>query len=80
MINNGNPIVKIPGSIISFNEALVDISTHLSYSGLPIPSIFTEDNIVAKRSGGKGVSPIYFKDILKKNASKNYNVDDIIDE
>ena len=41
---------------------------------------FTEDNVVAKRTGGKGISPIYIKDIFKKNASKNYDVDDIIDE
>ena len=33
----GNPIVRIPGNIISFNEAFVDMSTHLSYSGFPVP-------------------------------------------
>ena len=32
-------MVKIPGTIISFKEALVEISTHLSYSGFPVPSI-----------------------------------------
>ena len=41
---------------------------------------FTENNIVAKRTGGKGISPIYYNDILKKFASKHYNVNDIIDE
>ena len=38
-IINGNKIVKRPGASISFNEACVEISTHLSYSGLPVPSI-----------------------------------------
>ena len=41
---------------------------------------FTENNIVAKRTGGKGISPIYYNDILKKFASKRYNVNYIIDE
>ena len=38
-ITIGDTIVIIPGSIISFNAALVDISTHLSYSGSALPSI-----------------------------------------
>ncbi|CAI8290816.1 MAG: Uncharacterised protein [Flavobacteriaceae bacterium] len=32
-------MVKIPGNIISFNDAFVEIATHLSYSGFPVPSI-----------------------------------------
>ena len=35
----GKPIVKTPGNIISRKAALVEISTHLPYSGLPVPSI-----------------------------------------
>ena len=38
-ITRGKPIVNNPGNIISFNEACVDIATHLSYSGFPVPSI-----------------------------------------
>ena len=38
-IANGKPIVSKPGNIISFKEACVEISTHLSYSGFPVPSI-----------------------------------------
>ena len=29
--------------------------------------VFTEENIVAKRTGGKGISPIYYKDIIGKS-------------
>ena len=35
----GVTIVRRPGSIISFNAACVEISTHLSYSGSAFPSI-----------------------------------------
>ena len=38
-IKSGNPIAKNPGNIISFKDACVEIATHLSYSGLPVPSI-----------------------------------------
>ena len=38
-MTSGNPIVSKPGNIISFNEASVEIATHLSYSGFPVPSI-----------------------------------------
>ena len=40
--------------------------------------LFTEDNIVAKRTNGKGISAIYFDDVIGKTADKNYLVDDII--
>ncbi len=42
--------------------------------------IFTEENIVAKRTGGKGISPIYYKEILGKKATKNYSPNEIIYE
>jgi len=40
--------------------------------------IFTEDNIVGKRTGGKGISPIYYKDLVGTKATKNYVTDEII--
>ena len=39
---------------------------------------FTEDNIVGKRTGGIGISPIYYKEIIGNNASQNYKKDEII--
>ncbi len=42
--------------------------------------LITLDNIIAKRTGGIGISPIYYKDILNKAASNNYKINDIIDE
>jgi N,N'-diacetyllegionaminate synthase len=41
---------------------------------------FTDGNIIAKRTGGKGISPNYYKDLLRKKASKDYKVNDIINE
>ena len=32
-------MVNNPGNIISFKDAFVEIATHLSYSGFPVPSI-----------------------------------------
>ena len=37
-IRIGVIIVMTPGINISFKAALVEISTHLAYSGLPLPS------------------------------------------
>ncbi|MEA2018961.1 MAG: N-acetylneuraminate synthase [Campylobacterota bacterium] len=39
---------------------------------------FTEDNIVAKRTGGKGISPIYYKDIIGTIADKTHKKDELI--
>ena len=40
---------------------------------------FTEDNIVAKRTGGIGISPILYKNIIGKKAKKNFKKNDIIE-
>lgn len=40
--------------------------------------MFSEKNIVAKRTGGIGVSPIYYKRIIGRTADKNYKKDDIV--
>ena len=39
---------------------------------------FTQENIIAKRTGGIGVSPIYYKDILGEKAPRKFNPDEII--
>jgi len=39
---------------------------------------FTEKNIIAKRTGGKGISPIYYNDILGTQSNKNYLKDELI--
>lgn len=40
--------------------------------------IFSEENIIAKRTGGIGISPIYYQDIIGKVAQKSYTMDEII--
>lgn len=40
--------------------------------------VFTNKNIVAKRTGGKGISPIYYKDIIGKSPLKDLNENDIL--
>ena len=39
---------------------------------------FTEDNIVAKRTNGVGISAIYYDAVMGRIAEKNYRTDDII--
>ena len=41
---------------------------------------FTEDNFVAKRTGGSGISPMEYKKLLNLKASQDYNTNDIIKE
>lgn len=39
---------------------------------------FTEENIIAKRTGGIGISPIYYADILGRKAMRNFAKDEVI--
>ncbi len=39
---------------------------------------FSKDNIIAKRTGGVGISPIKYMDILGTHSNKNYVKDDIL--
>tara|TARA_Y100000389_G_scaffold167531_1_gene172788 strand:- start:35867 stop:36913 length:1047 start_codon:yes stop_codon:yes gene_type:complete len=41
---------------------------------------FSEDNIVAKRTGGIGISPIFYKEIIGMKAKKNFSTNDIIEK
>jgi len=41
--------------------------------------IFTEENLVAKRTGGIGISPIYYQDVVGEVAHKEYAEDEVID-
>jgi len=42
--------------------------------------MFTESNIIAKRTGGVGISPIYYSDLINMKATKGYSHNDIINE
>lgn len=41
--------------------------------------LFTEDNIIAKRTGGNGVSPIYYKELIGKKAQKDFKKNEILE-
>ena len=41
--------------------------------------IFMESNIVAKRTGGEGISAFYVDSVLMKHAKRDFQVDDIIE-
>lgn len=41
--------------------------------------LFTESNIVAKRTNGIGISALYYDNIINKSANRNYDINDIIE-
>lgn len=41
--------------------------------------VFSEENIVAKRTNGVGISALYYNDVIGRTAIKEYNEDDVID-
>ncbi|MGM0520259.1 MAG: N-acetylneuraminate synthase [Campylobacterota bacterium] len=41
--------------------------------------ILTEKNIIGKRTGGEGISPIYYKDLVGTKATKSYKKNEIIE-
>lgn len=40
--------------------------------------IFTEDNIVARRTNGEGISALYYDNVIHKIANKDYEINEII--
>lgn len=40
---------------------------------------FTEENLAAKRTGGKGISPVYIKQVLQKRALQDFYKEEIIE-
>lgn len=41
---------------------------------------FSEEHFIAKRTGGKGMSPIHYRKLVGKKSSKDYQLNEIIDE
>lgn len=41
--------------------------------------LFSEDTLIAKRTGGIGISPLYYKDVTGKYASRDFRKDEIIE-
>ena len=40
--------------------------------------LFNNDNIIAKRTNGVGISALYFDNVVRKPAKKDYSLDEII--
>lgn len=40
---------------------------------------FSDINITSKRTGGVGISPIYYNDIINRDSARDYKVDEIIE-
>lgn len=41
--------------------------------------LFTENNIVAKRTNGRGISALYYDNVVGKKALRDYEIDEILD-
>lgn len=50
----------------------------VAYKEIKFGEKFTEENIIAKRTNGEGVSALYFDDVVGKTATKTYSENDII--
>jgi len=46
---------------------------------IPAGSLFSEENIVGKRTGGEGCSPLFYSDFIGKKASRSYAQNDILE-
>lgn len=46
---------------------------------IKVGDVFSEENIVAKRTNGAGIAALYYDDIVGQTALKEYNIDDVID-
>lgn len=42
--------------------------------------LFSSDNLIAKRTGGQGISPIYLTDLIGRAAQRDYRVDEVIEQ
>lgn len=40
---------------------------------------FTEENIIAKRTGGKGISPLRYREFLTQKAKRNFAINEILE-
>jgi len=52
----------------------------VSNSQISKGELFTESNIIGKRTGGDGISVINYKKLINKKAQKNYIINEIINE
>ncbi|MFA5088108.1 MAG: N-acetylneuraminate synthase family protein, partial [Candidatus Omnitrophota bacterium] len=58
---------------LSLQKCLVAVRT------IEAGEIFNEHNVAAKRTGGVGISPVYYKKVFGKKSNRKYQKDEIID-
>lgn len=67
----------------NFSETKTRISLQkcmVANCDIKIGDKFSSENIIAKRTGGEGISPIYISELYSKKASQNYTKNEIIRE
>lgn len=67
----------------NFSETKTRISLQkcmVANCDIKIGDKFSSKNIIAKRTGGEGISPIYISDLYLKKATQNYSKNEIIRE
>ncbi|ETR71594.1 MAG: N-acetylneuraminate synthase [Candidatus Magnetoglobus multicellularis str. Araruama] len=73
----GNPI-KMPAFSEIHNRELLQkklVASRVIQKG----ENFSDQNVIAKRTGGKGISPLYYENVFGRMANKYYNVNDVIE-
>jgi N,N'-diacetyllegionaminate synthase len=58
---------------VSLQKSLVSLNT------IKVGDLFSEENIIAMRTGGKGISPIYYHQVLGKKAHRDFASGEIIE-
>ena len=70
--------VKIPTVFETQTRASLQKSLVAS-DGIKKGELFALDNITSKRAGGKGVSPLYYRDFVGKEALRDYEKDELLE-
>jgi len=73
----GNPI-KIPTFSEIYNRNLLQ-KNFVASTDIHKGERFSDRNVIAKRTGGKGISPLYYKKVYGKVAKKNFKLNNVIE-
>ena len=51
----------------------------VAFNEIKAGDVFTDENIIAKRTGGKGITALNYDDVIGKNASRDFGKNEIIE-
>ena len=72
----GSPIKQPSSSELNTRKSLQKCLVASKY--IKKGDLFTKDNMIGKRTGGIGISPVHYKDVLGKRAQENFKKNEIL--